>query len=431
MRYFTTIVSNMHRRLRLKAFQRDVRGSVAIIFGFAAIPLTMAVGVAIDFNRTIQAESTLQALADRAALAGASYSGDVDERIVAAKDYLAAITAGLGGVTYTSDVVPTVADDVQVSITAQVKGTLLPLAMKLQSGGDGNTGGDTAIGIQATARTVITPGELLCLIALGTTGTVLEFKGTGDVTATGCGFYSNSSSSDSLYLNGSSEVTAAFFDVVGGYVINGQGEFSETPETGVAVMADPLNKSVTCPSSSGATSPNLNNGDTLTAVKYTDLNLGTNKTVTLNPSTGTDIYVFGTITVKNNSKLITNGKTIILCGANAKFDMTGGNVQLLAPTTGVNAGYAVIGSGSSTSTSVLTGGADTWVRGIWYTAKGTLELAGNAIFNSNSKYFPVIVKTLRTVGTTGINIEMDWAAYGFSQPEGLVTDDTTDIYLIN
>jgi hypothetical protein len=55
---------------RVKKLRRDARGSVAIAFAFAIIPIAGAAGVAIDYSRASHVRAELQATVDAAALAG-------------------------------------------------------------------------------------------------------------------------------------------------------------------------------------------------------------------------------------------------------------------------------------------------------------------------------------------------------------------------
>jgi Flp pilus assembly protein TadG len=56
----------------LRRFRVDKRGNVAMIFGLAIVPLLLAAGIAIDFARSTQSGSQLQAAVDSAALSIAS-----------------------------------------------------------------------------------------------------------------------------------------------------------------------------------------------------------------------------------------------------------------------------------------------------------------------------------------------------------------------
>jgi Flp pilus assembly protein TadG len=56
----------------LKTFRRDCSGNVAIMFGLALVPMTLAAGVGIDMVQTNRSLTILQAATDAAAIAGAT-----------------------------------------------------------------------------------------------------------------------------------------------------------------------------------------------------------------------------------------------------------------------------------------------------------------------------------------------------------------------
>jgi Flp pilus assembly protein TadG len=56
----------------IRRFNSDLRGNVAMMFGLAAVPLLLGAGIAVDYARSSQSESQLQAAIDSAALAVAA-----------------------------------------------------------------------------------------------------------------------------------------------------------------------------------------------------------------------------------------------------------------------------------------------------------------------------------------------------------------------
>src|SRR5690348_2002159 len=58
-------------RALLRRFRKNDRGSVAVIFAVALIPILLGVGAAIDFSRANSFRNTLQAALDNALLGGA------------------------------------------------------------------------------------------------------------------------------------------------------------------------------------------------------------------------------------------------------------------------------------------------------------------------------------------------------------------------
>ena len=75
----------------LNALRACNKGNVAIMFGLSLIPLTLAVGVAVDMVQTNRSLTVLQAATDAAAIAGATAGGaTVDESRATVEQYLKA-----------------------------------------------------------------------------------------------------------------------------------------------------------------------------------------------------------------------------------------------------------------------------------------------------------------------------------------------------
>jgi Flp pilus assembly protein TadG len=66
---------------RLRAFRKDIGGNIAIIFGLAAIPMTLAMGAAVDYSRAFMVQQRLGQALDSAALAVGS-SSEVDPDVL-------------------------------------------------------------------------------------------------------------------------------------------------------------------------------------------------------------------------------------------------------------------------------------------------------------------------------------------------------------
>lgn len=87
---------------RLQCFVGDERGSVAIIFALALIPLTLAVGAAVDYSLAARIKAKLDAAADAAALAAVNKSamgGSAQAAQTAALSLFNAHAAALKGAT--------------------------------------------------------------------------------------------------------------------------------------------------------------------------------------------------------------------------------------------------------------------------------------------------------------------------------------------
>ena len=67
---------------------QDVRGNVAMLFGLAAIPLALGVGVAVDYGRALLVRERMQSALDAATLAVGCWPGLSNTEMQAkAQDY--------------------------------------------------------------------------------------------------------------------------------------------------------------------------------------------------------------------------------------------------------------------------------------------------------------------------------------------------------
>jgi Flp pilus assembly protein TadG len=81
---------------RPNSFFASQGGTVAVVFAVILAATFLFVGAAVDYGRTINARSTMQAAADSAALAAAGAEGSIDEKEKIGAHYLASNLAKLG-----------------------------------------------------------------------------------------------------------------------------------------------------------------------------------------------------------------------------------------------------------------------------------------------------------------------------------------------
>jgi Putative Flp pilus-assembly TadE/G-like len=416
------------RASSVRKLMANQNGNIAPMFAMALVPMIGVLGLAVDFDRYNSTETRLQTIADAASLAGASNLGNPAAQKAAAEAFLDAQPLEQYGIEYV-DTVTTPTGQVQVVLATNLKGTFLPVF--LAATGESVSTGDFDFDVVSRANFLKSKGKKVCMLTLNATAqNAMYFSGSGNITATGCGFQSNSNHlTQSMHLQGSAVATADFFKSVGGWDVTGnRAEFSVPPESGAEVFNNPFLLSDTCPTTAGSNvtvSGTAASPTALNASVYNDITVRNNKYGTF--SAGTH-YIKGTINM-TGGLLKGTGVTLVLCGANAKLNMNGGDLQLEAPKTGAYAGFAVIGNNTATSVSELQGGPATYIRGIFYTPKGQLKISGNSDFNVNSSYFPIIADAVTLTGSGKVNIGMDWAAYGFQEPTALTLPDTLTVWL--
>lgn len=420
---------------RFKRHLADQTGVTSQVFALAAVPIFMVIGSAIDTDRIAQVQARLHNIADAAALAGGASTGNNAAKIQVAQKYIidGRTNLAIAGVTYTSTVTAvttasTGATDVTVSLAASVAGLMLPAAYKMLKANSTSQSGDVAMNLSAVARSYPTAPKPICLLTTDTTAAdEIYLNGNNSLTAVGCGVHADSSSATAIHLQGSSDMTADFFEAVGGAVLTGgTGSFSTAPTADPTVYGDTFNLSISNPGSGGDVSPS--NGASLADAVYGAIDIKNNVTATF---TAGIHYITGTIDLHNGGTLIGSGVTLVLYGPNAKITMNGGTLQLQAPTAGTYAGFAVTSDSTATSVNSLNGGPSTFIRGIWNTPTQDLSITGNSDFNVNSDYFPVVVKTFNMSGNDTMTIKRDYATYGFSEPTALTKPGYNTVYLIH
>ena len=413
-------------RKSLRRFLISNGGNITSTLALTLVPLVGAAGVAIDYGRNMDATQKVQNVADAASLAGASFDGTPTQQIAVAEAFLLAQKVNLGGLTYTTTVT-TPTKQVQIVVSGVVKGTLLPILFTSGGAPSGQgssawSGGNSGINLMSRANFTTKAGGLVCLLTLNATAqNAMYFSGSGDITATNCGFQSNSNHPDqALHLQGSAKATADFFKSVGGWDITGnRATFSTEPEANADVFSDPFNISPTCPAGVGtdvtASGNSETNATSLADSVYRDITVRNNKYAEFTPGTH---YVKGSINM-TGGLLKGIGVTLVLCGPNAKINMNGGDFKIEAPTTGIYKGFAVIGDSTATATQEFQGGASSFVRGIVYTPKAGVKITGNSDFNVNSKYSPIVADNIELTGSGKVNIGVDYAAYSYDAPTQL------------
>lgn len=113
----------------LSGFARETKGSVAILFGLALIPILLGVGVAIDYGRALIVREHMAAAADTAALAIGSWPGltEAELKTKAQQFFDANFPPTKIGTTGAIDV-QFEGDDIKVTVSGEVPTTFMKLA---------------------------------------------------------------------------------------------------------------------------------------------------------------------------------------------------------------------------------------------------------------------------------------------------------------
>ena len=206
----------------------DKSGNIAIITAVVAMPILMTVGTAIDFAMLSRAQSSLQEIADSAALAAATEfgltSGKNDTIEEAAKAFVYANDPKLKvivNVDYENQQVEVnLAKFWQPMLLHHVNKNILP--------------------IRTTSIAKKTGSNNLCILALDEEASgSLSIDGISSISAKSCSVYSNSNSSKGIVLASNAKLTAKSICSAGGY--SGQAKsLSPKPLVDCPPVPDPL-----------------------------------------------------------------------------------------------------------------------------------------------------------------------------------------------
>lgn len=112
-----------------REFARDSRGNVAILFGFALVPILLAVGMAVDYGRALTVKERMADAADSSALAIGSWTGLTQTELkTKAQQYFDANYPPSAFGTVGKLNVVFVNDDIQVTVSGKVNTTFMKLA---------------------------------------------------------------------------------------------------------------------------------------------------------------------------------------------------------------------------------------------------------------------------------------------------------------
>jgi len=385
----------------LARFIRDERGSY-IAFMALLLPALVTIaafgtegGYYLYNHRVVQsaADNAAYSVATALAINSSSTSADLllQARAMAATDY--GLVDGANGVVVTVNRPPTgqcyassqyigKSGATEVAITESVTRTF------------SNVWSSGNVSICGRAVAIVSGGGQ-CVLALGTTGTVISTtKNNLNINVTGCGIFSNSSDPQSILVAGNNDaITAESIGTVGGTSISGNAKTQVSATTGNPPLEDPYATAAaswpatpTCSGCVAQTPPTCSNGKggtttiTLTPGSYAaQPNFNHCTTVTMSPGN----YLFSAgLNASGANLIIGAGSTIIVQG-----DWTAdGNLTMGAGIYYISGNLNITGSGGQTVTAnnatlVLTGATSI----INFTANNatlTLSAPGGSAWNA-------------------------------------------------
>jgi len=383
------------------------KGTVAVLFGLALIPVALAAGISIDYARALTARHQLQNAADAAAIAGARIPATENQnRANAAR---IAFEANLAQTPLTG-VVPVIeATNEAVVVTASYPH---PTTFTSIAGIE-----LIDLTVSTRARSQIENGGVACLLALNlTTSDGLHLQGINKQTAENCWAWVNSNSSTAINAVGASAGKAQGYCTAGGVL--GAEHFSPAPYTGCEKMDDPFAEqfaSYTPPSSCKATNLELSSGSyVLQPGTYCGgINIKPQANVEFLP--GEYVIKDGVLKVQANSSAKGNGVVFYFTGTGAQLVVLGGgNVDFKAPASGPFAGFIFVQDAASNpgSETTIQGGGRVKLEGIVYTPTWRISIGGNGVLNDEAEYFAMVADSFYMEGNGKLYVRSNAEAVG-------------------
>ncbi len=397
----------------LSKLRSDERGSIAVPFAVGATVLLMVAGGTIDVGMTIKKHSTLQALADSAALAGAKHlaiSNVTQSQVVSVATAFVKQNAGTA-----SGVQVAVTTDLKSQVSVQVTEVWQPIFAHLFSNKV------TPIVADATAKVYGTGS--VCVLGLDETSTqTIRLNNSAVLTAKSCNVVSNSIDSRSLVVGGSATMSAQHIYTAGGYS-GAMSSFSPLPVEDARKMDDPL---AGRPAPAFAACDHVDfavsNGNvTLSPGVYCGgLTVSGKADVALNP--GNYIIKDGPLAVTGKGKITGQNVGFYLTGTDACLMFSvGSSISLTAPKDGALAGLLFYEDRNAPVGQTHRIGSDNarLLLGTVYLPKGTLIVDANKPVADQSAYTAIIVRKLNLMAGPNLVLNSNYNATSIPAPAGL------------
>mgnify|MGYP000848169113 FL=1 len=376
---------------RLTDIFEDRSGNIAIIAALGAIPLVLAIGIAIDYSRTSSAKSDLQEAVDAAVLAGAR-DGTSSWTTVAAKMLSSSVKTK--DFTVASSSFTTDASGNYVGTAAGSIKTTFASVVSVQS-----------ISIGATATVAVkAASDKACILLLNTSASPGLLLNSGAIiNAPNCQVHIKSTGNPAATFNASTTLSTKKICLAGTNVLDNGGTHPNLTK-GCTTVSDPFAGTLPTPSSSTCTysNYNVNSSTTLSPGVYCGwTNFNGSPTVTLSAG----VYVIKGGGWNFSGTLTGTGVTFYFPDTSyIQFNGTS-KLNLTAPTSGTYSGllmYEASGLSQSSFTMNATAGAN--LTGLIYLPKRGLTLNSGASVTSNN-----LTMVLDTLIVNQVNWTLDSA----------------------
>ncbi len=415
----------MPRRWKIVSrFLRDEAGSYAVIVAVAMPAIIGAIGLAAEMGIWSWQKQQMQQIADSTAYTAATSSGAGET----------AAQAKAAGLAIAADTNPAATITLVMDSTT---GAWTATATTVDTRSFSSIFGANTVTVSANATVQIGHTGDGCVLSLDPSSAgAFTQQGSTNVSLQDCSLYVDSNNaSGALSMGGSATMTAKNVFSVGGIY----GASSITADsiysypTPVSPLKDPMAGKYAYDVSSATPQKQPNNppsctvnGQTYTSCLYpgvynTDISIKQNDNVYMYP--GQYYLVDGAqLKVQGGGTLSGTGVSIILTKQNTtsygSFKITGGNINLTAPTSGSTKGIVVLADPSMPNTSVvdLTGTNSSYWGGIVYAPSSTVYFTGGASSGSTGSCTKVVAYDVQMYGNSSLAIQCPDSVPVFGRP---------------
>jgi putative Flp pilus-assembly TadE/G-like protein len=391
----------------------DKSGTIAVIFAVSAIPIVVAVSIALDMSVASHLKSDIQAAADAGVLAAATRlavnASDVNKEQLALDAFYANLSPDLVSHTGTPVVdIDFPAKEVHLAVVVNQTSLMGSLV-------------DHSWNLHVDATATVSKGTPICMMALNPhKEEALTIQGTADLIATKCAVHVDSDDADNaLHQHGSSSATAESFCVHGGHYGSA---YTPTPKDKCWYENDPLEKpfaadwktaNIDALPCTYTNKPQINTGaSTVTNLAHGVYCGGLNIKKGIVQLEAGEMYVFrnGALDIQAQGTLKGTGTPILFHGDDTTRLVTQAGASLIvsARTSGLFKGivFAQHPSSIPAKENIIIGGGQMKITGIIYLPKQTLKITGNGDIGTTVAQFAIMADTIDIEGNGQLNIHI-------------------------
>jgi Flp pilus assembly protein TadG len=401
---------------------RDHRGGIAVTFSLALVPLLGCVALAVDVSTWYAARAQIQNVADGAALASARelrMGNATSAQVTAAARRYAASALQYGatnasGADITASVSPE-RDEVTISMTSEVS----PIFSRLIS--------SALVTVAVEARAKLSGTIPICMVGTHPDASrTLLLEDQAELTADGCGIYSNSRHADGIQFKDEATVTAARICSTGGFRVSGGTSIKPGPDEGCPSIGDPLahrKAPAGCSHSKGSlqSATRINGNSTVNPGTYCDgIHAANGAKVTFRAGT----YVLGGIglVADGNAELTGINVSFAFKGEDAIFDFgPHTSINLTASKDGDLAGILFIEEAQGKNGREFRISSDNAhnLLGTIYLPRGHLVIDSAKPVAGNSAYTVIVARKIELSKRPRLILNTNYSATDVPVPEGL------------